>query len=71
MILCPHPFGNQNLINHVTSSDQGLSSASSHRGKSLGTRLVYTVPDPCGHDIEFGQFTVIFALITFSMISFY
>ena len=29
---------------------------------------VYT--DPCGHDIEFGQFTVIFTLATFSIISF-
>ena len=32
---------------------------------------VYTVPDPCGHDIEFGQVTVIFTLTTVSMISFY
>ena len=32
---------------------------------------VYTVPDPCGHDIKFGQFTDIFTLTTFSIISFY
>ena len=32
---------------------------------------VHTVPDSCGHDIEFGQFTVIFSLTTFFMISFY
>ena len=32
---------------------------------------VYTVPDSCGHDIEFSQFAVIFTLTTFSMISFY
>ena len=29
---------------------------------------IYTVPDSCGHDIEFGQFTVIVTLTTFSMI---
>ena len=32
---------------------------------------VYTVPDPHGHDIEFGQFAVIFIPTPFSMISFY
>ena len=30
---------------------------------------VYMVPDSCGHDIEFGQFAVIFILTIFSMIS--
>ena len=30
---------------------------------------VYTVPDSRSHDIEFGQFEVIFTLTTFSMIS--
>ncbi len=30
---------------------------------------VYTVPDSHSHDIEFGQFEVIFTLATFSMIS--
>ena len=32
---------------------------------------VYTVPDLDNHDIEFGQFEVIFTLATFSMISCY
>ncbi len=32
---------------------------------------VYTVPDSHSHDIEFGQFEVIFTLATFSMISCY
>ena len=39
--------------------------------KKINLDLVYMVPDPCGHDIEFGQFTVIFTPTTFPMISFY
>ena len=32
---------------------------------------VYMVPDPCGHDIDFGLFTVIFTPTTFTLSSLY
>ena len=38
--------------------------------KLIDFRPVYTVPDSRSHDIEFGQFAVIFILTTFSLINY-